>query len=259
MLGLFYFSFPENLRTLVKIGYIQLFATLPFLYFHSWIPYADLPFAAYLFGAVLAFIGFLKAKNQPFLVLSALFMSLAIWTKNEGFAVVLPVILAVSLLLVVTRKWKIRHFIWYWLITAFIASPWLVFRFVNKLELLSGDSSSFKLVFNWQFLGEWFSSVFLRSHFNFLYLLVFLLLILKAKAVWSNLILRYLSLILILLFLFYNGIIIFTDKAYDLGALTRVNLQIAPIAMLLLLLLLKQIFYDALWFVKKKYDQTTQD
>ncbi len=139
-----------------------------------------------------------------------------------------------------------RDFLGYWFVVLAIALPWLIFRFVNKLDILSGDSSSFKIIFNSQFVNEAWHSIFLRSHFNFLWLLVFLLIIFKAKKIWQDLPLRFLTFILLALFLFYNGVIFFTDKALDLSALTRVNLQIAPLGMFILILFLNREFLDRL-------------
>ncbi|OGY46167.1 MAG: hypothetical protein A2731_01175 [Candidatus Buchananbacteria bacterium RIFCSPHIGHO2_01_FULL_39_8] len=245
--GIFYFSLPKILNFSSKIIATYLLASLPFLYFHSWIPYADLEFTAYLFLAVSTLMSFLKRENPdrdeslPRLYLSAIALALAIWTKNEGFAVVLPVILGLSLVFAFSKLWQLKYWLYYWLTVAIVASPWLIFRFVNHLDILSGDSSTFQLVSNSRFLVDWFSSVFLRGHFNFLWLFLLLLLIFKAKLIWQDLSLRNLSLVLISLFLLYNGIILFTDKAYDLSAMNRVNLQISPLALLLTVLILRRI------------------
>lgn len=256
LLGLFYFFLPETWSRVWKIGATYLLASLPFLYFHSFIPYADLEFAVYLFLAVVSFFKLtphlssptsgeeLKEGGRFWLWLSAVSLALAIWTKNEGFAVVLPVIFAIVTIFLAAKKLSIRDYLRYWLAVIVITAPWLLFKFVNKLELLSGDSSTFHVVYNSSFLGEIWQSIFIRSHFNFLWLLVFVLIIFKAKKIWQDVPLRFLTIMLVALFLFYNGIILFTDKAYDLSALARVNLQIAPIAAFLSILLINQEVLD---------------
>lgn len=258
LLGLFYFSLPPNFNSTWKIIATYLLGSLPFLYFHSFIPYADLEFSVYLFLAVISFFKFTPHLSSPtsgeeskeggrfWLWLSAIALALAIWTKNEGFAVVLPVIFVLTVGLFLTKKLILRQVISYWLSVIVITAPWLLFKFVNKLELLSGDSSTFRFVYNSQFVSEVWQSIFLRSHFNFLWLLVFILIVFKAKKIWQDLPLRFLTIMLVALFLFYNGIILFTDKAYDLSALARVNLHIAPIAAFFCILLIKQEVLDKL-------------
>lgn len=262
LLGLFYFSLSENFNRTWKIIATYLLASLPFLYFHSWIPYADLEFAAYLFLAISTFYRFLDSNSprSPSLVpltllragkeggrgsswlwVSAIALALTIWTKNEGFAVVLPIIFITSVILAVVKRLTIRQVISYWLLVIVVSAPWLIFRFINKLDVLSGDSSTFEILYNSQFLKEAFFSVFLRSHFNFLWLLVVALFIFGFKKIWQDLPKKFLMIVLVILFLFYNGIIIFTDKAQDLGALVRVNLHLVPIAFFLVILILSEI------------------
>lgn len=246
LLGLFYFSLPPQWGRLGKLGATYLLASLPFLYFHSFIPYADLAFATYLFLTLVSLFYFLQTNIKPYLWVSAIALALTIWTKNEGFAVVWPVMFAAILLLTLIKKLKIREVVSYWLLAIVFSAPWLIFRFANHLDVLSGDSSSFKLVYNSQFFKEAFYSIFLRSHFNFLWLIAFFLIIFQAKKIGQNLPLRFLALTLLALFAFYNGIIIFTDKAYDLSALVRVNLQIAPLVVFLTLLVLKDFLINPL-------------
>jgi len=242
LLGLFYFSLPENISTNWRLGSTYLFASLPFLYFHSWIPYADLEFAAYLFLTVAGMYHYLRDGHAPHLVLSALALGLSIWTKNEGFAVLLPVIVAALALALLRKQMSLRRAGYYIATAVVVVLPWLVFRFVNHLDLLSGDSSSFRFVFNRQFLGTAFNSIFLASHFNFLWLLAFGLAVTQIKTLRRNFSQQSLVFILFASFLFYNGIIIFTDKAYDLSALVRVNLQIAPLAMFYVVIAVRGLF-----------------
>lgn len=248
LLGTFYFALEGNLGRLGRLGGTYLLASLPFLYFHSWIPYTDLLFAAYLFLAGVGIYRYLVSAEQErvWLWVSAVGLAMAIWTKNEGFAVALPVIFVIVTFFSAAKKWSMRDYLRYWLVVVVVSAPWLLFKFINKLDLLSGDSSSFKIAFNEQFVREWFLSVFIRSHFNFLWLLLFLLLIFKFKKIWQAPQLRYLCLLIGLLFLFYNGIILFTDKAYDLSALVRVNLHLAPLGLLAVLEIMRREFLDKL-------------
>lgn len=238
LVALFYFSLPVYLPLGVRLLALYLFSSLPYLYFHSWVAYADLEFATYLFLSLSALFWFFTSSYRAYLFVAAAGLAGVIWTKNEGFAVVLPWLLVSGGIWLVLKKVAWRPLIRYFSLALLLASPWLIFRFFNRLDILSGGSSSFHLVFNRQFLDEWFSTVFLRSHFNFLWLLFFFLLAVKARAIVRHPPLLLLSMATLGLFFFYNGIVLFTDKAYDLSALTRVNLHIAPFAAFLTTLLL---------------------
>lgn len=243
LLGLFYCSLPKKFSKSYRLLATYLLGGLPFLYFHSWIPYDDLSFAGYLFLTATSLFVFLDQGSRPHLYISALALAFAVWTKNEGFALVLPVVLGLGLGLLAARKFSLKNFLIYWAVAILACLPWLAFRFSHHLDVLSGDSSGLKLVWNSQFFGDVFSSVFLRSHFNFLWLLVMVLLIYFWRPIWQNLPLRFLSLFLVTLFVFYNGVILFTDKAYDLSAAVRVNLHIAPLAFFLVTLLFEPIIF----------------
>lgn len=241
LVGLFFFSLPENWKFIFRLILTYVLASLPFLYFHSWVAYADLEFATYLFLSTVSLFWFLSSPYLANLILSALTLSLAIWTKNEGFAVVAPIFFLFTVVLVLTRHLSVKHMCGYWLTVLLGAAPWLIFRSVNRLDILSGDSSSFSLAFNSHFFSEWFSSVFLRSHFNFLWLFLILLSLFLFRQVWRDGPVKFLASLLGLLFLAYNSVILFTDRALDMSALVRVNLHLAPVAWFLTAVLLDQI------------------
>lgn len=246
LLAVFYFSLPLHLNRWLKILGLYLLSSLPLLYFHSHVPYADLLFSIFLFLTVACIFYFLAGAGNSFFYFSGITLAFSIWAKNEGLSIVFPLILLVTIVFLFMKKCRFKQFLLYWLWPVVTVAPWLYFRFVNRLDILSGDSSTFELVFNYQFLGDIISSIFLRSHFNILWVLVFVLLILKFKEIMRNFSLWFLSIILVILFFSYNGIILFTDRAYDLSVLARINMQLAPIAVLWL------IFFFQKFFVKIK-------
>ena len=242
LLAVFYFSLPLQVNRYLKLLGTYFLSSLPILYFHSHVAYADLLFSVFLFLTVACIFYFLAGAGNSFFYFSGIALAFSIWTKNEGLSVVFPVIFLVTIILWLGARCKFKQILLYWFWPVVTILPWLSFRIMNRLDILSGDSSTFKLVFNYQFIVDIFSSVFLRSHFNFLWLLVFFVIIFKFKDIWKSLSLRFLSLILIILFLIYNSIILFTDKAYDLGALARVNMQLAPLAVLLVVFFFYKFF-----------------
>ncbi|OGY48125.1 MAG: hypothetical protein A3J65_00920 [Candidatus Buchananbacteria bacterium RIFCSPHIGHO2_02_FULL_45_11b] len=242
LLLIFYFSLPKRLNRLWRLLALYALSSLPFLYFHSQAPYADLLFSAFLFLAVGCIFHFLDGRGNSFFYISGIALAFAVWTKNEGLAVVFPV-LAVETLIFLLLKWRnVFNLFIYWFFAVLTALPWVSFKIMNKIDILSGDSSSFNFVFNQAYLGEMFSSVFLRSHFNLLWLLVFFIIIFQLRLIKKDKALGYLALNLALFFGLYNGIILFTDKAYDTTALARVNMQLAPLGVLFLTFFFERFF-----------------
>ncbi len=235
LLLIFYFSLPRGVNRIIRLVGVYLLSSLPLLYFHSQVAYADLLFSIFLFLTISCLFYWLAGGGNSFFYFSGIALAFSIWTKNEGLAIIFPILLITTVVFLVLKKCRFWQWFFYWFWGIVTISPWLYFRFSNQLDFLSGDSSTFRLVFNSQFLGEAFSSIFLRSHFNLLWLLFFIILALKFKSIWKSLALRYLTIVILVLFLFYNGVIVFTDKAYDLSALARVNLQLTPLVVLWLI------------------------
>lgn len=238
----FYFSLPARTNRKIKLLGVYLLSSLPLLFLHAQIPYADLLFSLTLFLIVSSMFYFLAGSGNSFYYLSLIFLAFSVWTKNEGLSIIFPVMVFTSLILVIIKKVKLKDFFLAWFFSVLTVLPWLYFRIVNRLDFLSGDSSTFNVVFNSNFIGEVISSVFLRSHFNILWLVLTAFIIFKFKEIFKNLPLKYLTLTLLLLFFIYNGIIIFTDKALDLSAVARINMQLGPLAVLLLTFYFQKFF-----------------
>ena len=229
LLAIFYFALPQKMSRLIKLIATYALSSVPLLYFHSHVAYADLLYSIFLFISVMSLFYFITGSGNSFFYLSGIAGAFGIWTKNEGLSILLPLLLIISVFLLLTRKVKFKDFLLHWFFAALTISPWLGFRFLYQLHFLSGDSSTFNLVFNPQFVGEMLSSIFLRSHFNLLFLVFFGIVILRFKNIYRDFPLRFLTAVILALFLVYNGIIIFTDKAYDLSAVNRVNMQLVPL------------------------------
>lgn len=234
LIGFFYFLLPSKINRGLRLFATYALSSLPLLYFHSQVAYVDLLFSIFLLMTVGSMFYFLAGRGNSFYYLSGMGLAFAIWTKNEGFSILLPVMIATTLILLIAKKVNLKDFLLQWFFAALTVGLWLIFRIWHRLDILSGDSSALELVFNSQFFGDVFSSIFLRSHFNILWLVVAAVIILRFKDNWKNLSLRYLMLTLLVLFVSYNGIILFTDKALNLSALARINMQLAPLAVLFL-------------------------
>lgn len=244
LLGLFYFSFSSETNRRFKILGTYLLSSLPFLWFHSWVAYADLQLSLYLFFTVVALIKFLAAKEKLYLYLSAFGLAMTVWTKNEGLVLVTTALFLFSLIISMTKTWRIKDFVIYWLTSGLILSPWLIFRSIYNLGALSGDSSFFRFVFHYEFFNDWFSKIFWQSHFNFIWWLIFFIFLLKFKLIINNFKLKNLFLILLILFLVYNSVFLLTNQSWGLNAETRAILHLVPLAVFLVMKFLNIYFYD---------------
>ena len=242
LLGVFYFSLPLDLNRGLKLLGLYLLSSLPLLWFHAHVGYVDLLMAIFIYISVLSMYRYLAGSGLSFYYLSGISLAFSIWTKNEGLSVILPIIAITTIYLLIRKRVGLKDFLLQWFFSGLTVFPWLAFRVINRVHTLSGDSSTFQLLFNQEFVGDALSSIFLRSHFNVLWLSVFVLVVIQFKIVLKNYALQYLTISLTALFLFYNSIILFTDKATDLSALARVNMQLTPLAVLLLIFFLGGIF-----------------
>ena len=246
LLGLFYSSLPDFFPKKLKILGLYLLSSLPFLVFHSWVAYADLEMAVYLFLTVTALLFFFSAKDRLYLFVAGLGLAFSIWTKNEGLALVVPSLLLASLVLLSLRGWTVKNCLTFWLLALLVASPWLVYKTANQLDVLNGDSSAFKVGWYTAFWPIWFSLVFLKSHFIFLWWLFAVPFLLKLKLVWQNSYSRFLAVFLLSLFLLYNAVFLFTDRAVFYNATARSILQLAPLGILFILVLVKLVWQSSL-------------
>ncbi len=242
LIAIFYFSLPAKMHRLIKIVATYALSSLPLLVIHSHVAYADLLFSIYLYIAVIALFYYIAGAGNSFFYLSGMGLAFSIWTKNEGLTIIFPLMVVTTLLLLIARRVKLKDFLLGWFFAALTVLPWLGFRVMRRLDIFSGDSSTVDLVLNNQFIGEMWSSIFLRSHFNILWLIVAAVIILRFSDLWKSISLRYLMITLIALFAMYNGVVLFTDKALDLSALARINLQLAPLAVALLAFFFQRFF-----------------
>ncbi|TSC94917.1 MAG: Uncharacterized protein Athens101410_698 [Parcubacteria group bacterium Athens1014_10] len=250
LLGLFYNSFTIHFNRRFKILGTYLLSGIPFLFFHSWVSYADLQVSVYLFFTAAALINFLNTKKDTYLHLSALGLFFTLWTKNEGLVLASSSLLLFGLIALITKAWKIRDFIIFWLAAGLISLPWLAFRSANNLGALSGDDSAFKFVFNQNFFNDWFSKIFWQSHFNFIWWLAFFVLLFKFRLIVKNFKLKYLFLFLMILFAVYNSVFLFTDQSWGMNALPRSMLHLIPLAMFALIEFLA-VYFSAIYLKPK--------
>lgn len=242
LIGVFYFSLPKEINRGLRLLATYFLSSLPLVWLHAHIGYVDLLMAIFIYLSFMSMFYYLAGRGNSFYYLSGITLAFSIWTKNEGLSVILPLMIFTTLILLIMHRVKLKDFLLQWFFTILTVLPWLAFRVIHRLDVLTGDSSTFNILFNQEFIADILSSIFLRSHFNFLWVAVLVIVILKFKDILKDFSLTYLTLSLAALFVFYNSVILFTDKATDLSALARINMQLTPLAILLLIFLINKFF-----------------
>ncbi|MFA6254877.1 MAG: hypothetical protein WC675_02440 [Patescibacteria group bacterium] len=216
LLLIFYFSLPLQVNRWLKLLGLYLLSSLPLLYFYTQVSYIDLFFSVFLFLTIASFFYYLAGAGNSFFYFSGIALAFSLWIKNDGLWIIFPFILATTLVFWLKKKYRLKQLFLYWLWPVVTIFPWLVFRLGNRLDTF--------------------------SDFNWLWSVILAIILFKLKLSGRNFALRYLALMIGLIFLAYNSVILLTAQAYDLSALAWVNLQLVPLGILFLIFCLRQFF-----------------
>ncbi len=128
-------------------------ATVPTLFHHSTIGYANLPMGVYLVLGVLWGIDGIYRENKTSQLLSGLLFGFAIWTIVEGLLFVFISMLVIVCAKIVSRRGRVYYIHWLLPIVV-IGGIWLVFY---KLYAASGSSAmgAARLLFDSILQGDW--------------------------------------------------------------------------------------------------------
>jgi len=128
-------------------------ATVPTLFVHSTIGYANLPMGVYLVLGVIWGIDGIYRESKASQVLSGLLLGFAAWTIIEGVLFVFIAVLAIVYAKTISRRGRI-YFIHWFLPIIVIGGIWLIFY---KLYAASSSSAmgATRLLFDSILHGEW--------------------------------------------------------------------------------------------------------
>jgi len=107
LLGLFYAVLRRDLARCGALFFTLLLATVPYLFDHATRGFADLPFALYLFASTVYLLRFLKEGDRGILWLSGWLTGMGIWTKAEGWW-----LLIVNALFAAVILWRRKRLRW---------------------------------------------------------------------------------------------------------------------------------------------------
>jgi len=238
---LIYSSLRRSKERINALFFSFLFASLPFAVYHGSIAYADFPLAVYYTASSLFLYRFICEKKTSFLLISAIALGLAGWTKNEGLALFVINLLVLFFFLIFssmeTLKERSKKFFAYAGVSLLFIVPWQVFKLLRGLPT-SGDQMPqlSKLLEHAPRLPviiiKFYEKMFFSGNWHLLWVLFFLSIILYYKKAFSAP--RAYMLLMIALNIFVLGFIYYSTKSYsfllDGTTLNRNFLVFAPIA-----------------------------
>jgi hypothetical protein len=132
---LIYFSMIANVysfltrrnvnRTHAKLG-LLLLASVPLLFEHATIGYANLAFTFYIVSGALYAMEGIYGNRQGALLMSGFLLGFATWTRQEGLLLSLLIVLTLSLTWLISRKGKLKFVPWL-IPLGIIGIVWVIF------------------------------------------------------------------------------------------------------------------------------------
>lgn len=146
LISIFYFISRKFISARISLIFTTLLSITPIVMIHSgglpgtlgvlcsgdFVGYADLALSiCFLSGAGFFALYTLDAK-RPYLMLAAIFLGLAAWTKDEGLVSVLTcgILIVVH---IITQRISWRHLLSFIVITSSVIAPWLIYK--NLLDI----------------------------------------------------------------------------------------------------------------------------
>jgi len=157
LLIIFYFALREIFDRKKAFIFTFLLATIPQFNRFSSVGYADFTLAYFFTTAFLYLFYWMKNRKIRYLIISAFFMGLSCWTKMEGWALFLAIILVFLLFIAANLKRERRlfiKFVIFALIALVIAGPWLLL--INTMQL-ENEAFKFKTFGHSRFLSSIFN------------------------------------------------------------------------------------------------------
>ena len=179
LLGLFYSGLRRETTRFYALAGVFFLSGAPLILYHGTEGLSDLPLAFHAFASVLFFWRYVRESKRGSLVLSGIFMGLAVFTKNEGllFAAALAPVLVLSVFLKRRRWGDIAAFIGPLIL---VAAPWIVFKLAYGLGFghsgtqgglvwLGDPKPGFAVAsgIHWEVIGVGLREIFIdRANFN---------------------------------------------------------------------------------------------
>ncbi len=139
LLLLVFQALREYVSLFMSVLSCYLIVSIPLISIHAYSGYADIILGYYITGSFILLLKWFFAKKDVLLMVSAAFMAMAVFTKNEGLVLYLPSALLVLFyyLYKITLEFekKVKSSILYTATVSILVAPWIVFKLLNKILL----------------------------------------------------------------------------------------------------------------------------
>jgi len=260
LLGSFFLLLRRSFSRTVSLLGASLLASLPLLLIQGTNPYADVFLASHLFLSIACLLGAGRAGTTEeltsWLKLLGFTLGLLLFTKNEATVLYAPLLILLAFWLLLTKKRAglitqqqfTRAVGLCAIILALLALPWLAFKWLNGLTFGNAKSiSGMTLSFNplvvraiWYHLSH-------EPNWLLLPLVLPLVLILSGKRAWElpeGLLTVFVVVSILGQFLLFALLAPLATEAIMQTGLSRGLLHVVPVALLLVILLVRQLLLE---------------
>lgn len=257
VLILLFYAIRRHANLIFALLGTYIITSLPLYMMHGTNPYSDVFLSAHVFVAI-AMLFNAVASDDPddrnkFFQISALATALLAFTKNEALLIHIP---AMLLTLLVSLWWLkrsgrmqaskcIRIIIWYVVLSATVALPWMIFKWTNNLTFGNAQAlSGMEIAWHSGVIKSILITTFLEGNWLLLFPLLITLLIYKRKIAFTTPLFVLVGFFLIIYlgqFPLYMFTHLYVEATRQTGY-ARGIIQLAPVIVLIVSLLLSKTF-----------------
>ncbi len=129
----------EYTSLFVSVLSCYILVSIPLVSVHASSGYVDIIISYYITGSFILLMKWFFAKKDSILIVSAAFMAIAVFTKNEGLVLYLPSSLVVFFYYLhrtpMEFEKKVKSIILYGATVSILTAPWIVFKLINNIPL----------------------------------------------------------------------------------------------------------------------------
>lgn len=187
LLGLVFAVLKKEVGKLPAMVFTYILTGLPVLTYNVISGYADIAVGYYFLASVIMLFYWHKTRNNKFLVFAGMISAIAMFTKNEGVAIVLPAVFLtfLSCLFTTRHSWKfILGSICSFFLSSFIILFWLSKSGALSAIIEISEIRGTRFTFHTEGLMPLFHHLFLYRNFNIFWAGVILVMAIRWKKVF---------------------------------------------------------------------------
>jgi hypothetical protein len=211
LFGVIWTRLSKQIGGSLGMVFAYLAISIPLMVYHAYAGYADL-LVAFFFSACLIYgYEYLLTRNALSGIVSALFLASALFSKNEGVVLVLPVMIVTVVAALWSGRVALRSAAIYFGIAVGLVLPWIALKAYFGLPYAPTETNAGFALHLLEGLPQLFDVVFLQGSFN-LFGLFFVATVLVFSSLWWR---TDVGLLALPVFLFFGAVLavfLFTDN-----------------------------------------------